>query len=76
VNRIGRQKRKENIEGGLNMSKFTKLQTSRLFILPSEGAIFLGVKDDDIEKAIEDSVKLSLEIINNQKIDLIDMKGE
>lgn len=74
--RIGRQKRKENIEGGLNMSKFTKLQTSKLYILPSEGAAFLGVKDDDIEKAIEDSVKLSLEIINNQEIDLIDMKGE
>lgn len=76
VKKIGKQKEKENIEGGLNMNKFTKLQTSKLFISPNEGALYLGVKPDNIEKAIEDSIKLSLAIIDNKEKDIIEMKGE
>jgi len=74
--KIDKQRKKENIEGGLKMSKFTALQTAKLFIVPSEGAHFLGVKSDDIEKAINDSVLLSLAILENKEKDIVDMKGE
>jgi hypothetical protein len=52
------------------------MMATNLFIDPSEGALSLGVKEDDIEKAIGDSVKLSLDIINKSSSNIIDMKGE
>lgn len=74
--KIKRDFKKRGIEGGLDMVRFAKVQSSRLFIEPSEGAIALGVKEDDIEKAIADSVKLSLNIINKLETEIVDMKGE
>ncbi|MDY0101163.1 MAG: nucleoside-diphosphate sugar epimerase, partial [Bacilli bacterium] len=60
----------------LNIVRFAKMMATNLFIDPSEGALSLGVKEDDIEKAIGDSVKLSLDIINKSSSNIIDMKGE
>ncbi len=57
------------------MSKFVKLQTSNQFIMPDEGAINLGVKPDDVKKAITDSIKLSLEVIKDNN-DYLDMKTD
>lgn len=73
--RIYKKKLKQNIQMGLNMEKFVDLQTKNLFIHPKEASIFLGVKADDIEKAIIESVKLSLVALENKE-DLIDMSGK
>jgi len=62
-------------EGGLELVHYTKVQTSELFIDKSLGCELLGVKPDDIEAAIGDSVKLSLDVIN-QKVQVVGMKGE
>ena len=45
------------------------------FIDKSLGCEPLGVQPDDIDKAIGDSVKLSLEILEN-KIETVGMKAE
>ena len=66
---------KANLEPGLHPVKFTSLQCSDQFIDKSLACDFLGVQDDDIEAAIAESVKLSMEIIN-KNLEVIDMKGE
>jgi hypothetical protein len=73
---IDRMRARHNIEGGLNMAKFTQMHTTNLFINKEEGAEFLGVKPDDIEARIGDSVSLCLDIIDNKVNDVVDMKGE
>jgi nucleoside-diphosphate-sugar epimerase len=73
---IDHMRARHNIEGGLNMRKFTQMQTTNLFINKEEGADFLGVKPDDIDARIGDSVKLCLDIIDNKVNDVVDMKGE
>lgn len=64
-----------NIEPGLNMIEFVKLQCANQFIDKSLGSIPLGVKEDDIDAAIGESVKLCIDIIDN-KLETVDMKGE
>ncbi|MDD3207431.1 MAG: NAD(P)-dependent oxidoreductase [Bacilli bacterium] len=73
---IKKENKKKNIEGGLDMVKFAKLQTANLFIEPKEGAIQLGVTEDDIDGAIGESVKLCLDILDKKTVDLVDMKGK
>jgi hypothetical protein len=51
------------------------MQTSELFIDKSLGCEPLGVTPDDIDKAIGESVALSMEVIE-KKAKVIDMKGE
>ncbi|MDK2981702.1 MAG: hypothetical protein PWQ55_2049 [Chloroflexota bacterium] len=70
-----KERQARNIEGGLNLRKFTPLQTARLFIDKSLGSELLGVQPDDIEQAIGESVKMSLDILNKQ-VEAIGMKGE
>lgn len=70
---MDRKRRKKNLEGGLKLSKYAKLQTTNLFIKKEEAASYLGVTADDITSAIKDSVKLSLEIINNKEKEVIEM---
>lgn len=72
---IKKKQQKVGIEGGINMAKFASLQCSNQFIDKSLGCDILKVKEDDIEKAIGDSIKLSMEVYDN-KIDAITMKGE
>ncbi|NLN80098.1 MAG: NAD(P)-dependent oxidoreductase [Erysipelotrichia bacterium] len=74
--KMRKEDKKKGIESGLNIVRFAKMMATNLFIDPSEGALSLGVKEDDIEKAIGDSVKLSLDIINKSSSNIIDMKGE
>lgn len=62
-------------EGGLNMTKFTDIQCAELFIDKSLGCDLLGVEPDDIDAAIGDSIKLSMDILDG-KTQTIDMKGE
>jgi len=73
---INKTRKKEGLEGGLDMVKFTKLQTANLFIQPEEGALELGVRDDNIDDAIGESVKLSLDILDQKATDVVEMKGQ
>ena len=72
---INKAHKKKGTEGGLDMVKFTKLQTANLFIEPEEGALRLGVSEDDIDAAIGESVRLSLDILEAKTTDIVDMKG-
>lgn len=65
----------EGMEGGLHMVKFADLQCSNQFIDKKLGCEPLGVKPDDIDAAIGDSIKLCLDILDG-KSDVISMKGE
>lgn len=73
--KIAKRQKDEGVDPGLNMVKFADMQCANLFIDKNEGAEFLGVTGDDIDAAIGDSVKLSLDVINH-KIDAVEMKGE
>lgn len=70
-----KQFKKKGIEPGLNMIKFKTLQCSNLFIDKALGCDLLGVKDDNIEKAIADSAMLSKEVALN-KVQVVAMKAE
>lgn len=72
---IMRKYKKRGIEPGLNMVKFKTLQCSNLFIEKEQGCEVLGVKNDNIIKAITDSAMLSKEVALNE-VKVIDMKSE
>ena len=73
---LRRQQKKEGIDGGLHMVKFTKLQCSNLFIDKKLGCEPLGVQPDDIDAAIGDSIKLCVDILDNKAKNIVAMKGE
>ena len=73
--KIMKDQKKQNIEGGLDMVKFTALQCSNQFIDKSLGCDLLGVQPDDIDTAIGDSIRLCVEIMD-KKTDVVGMKGE
>ena len=58
------------------MVKFADLQCSNQFIDKSLGSEILGVTEDDIDAAIGESVKLSMDILDKKVKDVVDMKGE
>lgn len=66
---------KKGIEPGLEPVEFIKLQTSETFIDKAVIRDELGVKEDDIEGAIGDSVKLCMDVIDH-KVDAQVMKAE
>lgn len=70
-----KEQKKNNIEGGLHMVKFTDLQCANLFIDKALGCDKLGVEPDDIDAAIGDSIRLCMDVIN-KKTDVLGMKGE
>ncbi len=71
---VMRKQKRQGVEGGLNLVKFTKLQCSEQFIDKSLGCDFLGVTHDDIDAAIGESVRLCVDILDNKK-DVVEMKG-
>lgn len=73
--KIMKEQKEKNLEGGLHMVKFTALQCSNLFINKSLGCDLLGVQPDNIDKAIGDSIKLCVDVLEN-KVKTLDMKGE
>ncbi len=62
-------------EPGLEMVKFADLQCAELFIDKSLGCELLGVMPDDIDKAIGESIRLSVDILDG-KAKAIGMKAE
>lgn len=73
--KLMKQQKAHNIEGGLNMVKFTGLQCAELFIDKSLGCDPLGVEPDDIDRAIGDSIRLCVDILDH-KVQALGMKGE
>jgi len=76
AHKIMKQKKKEGLDSGLNLVKFTKVQTSNLFIDKNEGSLFLGVQPDDIEAAIGQSIQLSMDVVDHKVDNIVDMKKE
>ena len=72
---IMKSQRKKGQEGGLQLVKYTALQCRELFIDPSLGCLPLGVEPDDIEAAIGESARLSLDVIRG-RVRTVGMKGE
>ena len=70
-----KEQKQHNIQGGLNMVKFTDIMCSNLFINKSESCEFLGVTDDDIDAAIGDLILLCRDVIE-KKTAVLGMKGE
>lgn len=70
-----KQLEKKGFQGGLDLVKFAPAMASRMFIDKSLASERLGVTDDDIVRAITDSVKLSLDAIRGRS-QLIDMKAD
>lgn len=75
MKKIVQEQKEKNIDGGLQMVEFTKLMTTNLFIDKKNIVEKFGVQDDDIERAIGESVKLCLQIMEG-KAEAIGMKGE
>jgi nucleoside-diphosphate-sugar epimerase len=63
-------------EGGLYMPKFADLQGADTFIDKSLGCVPLGVEDDDIEAAIGESIRMSMDVVDGRVKNVIGMKGE
>ncbi len=76
VKQVHKKQQAKGIEGGLDMTHFCDIQCSEIFIDKSEGCIPLGVTDDNIDKAIGESIGLSVEILDGKKKNLVEMKGE
>ena len=68
-----RKYKKQGIQSGFDLTKLAKIMTRKAYIDNTYIKTILKVKDDNLEKAIADSVRLSLEILNNQK-EVIEMK--
>ena len=63
-------------EGGIYMPKFADLQSAKTFIDKSLACVPLGVQDDDIEAAIGDSIRLSVDVLAGKVKNVVTMKGE
>ena len=75
LKKIMKEQQKAGHEPGLNMVKFADMQCAELFIDKSLGCEPLGVKPDDIDAAIGESIKLCLDVLDG-KTKTLDMKGE
>jgi len=65
----------EGTEGGIRLSKFSDIQGAQTYIDRSLACDPLGVQDDDIEKAIGESIRLAVNVLDG-KIKAVGMKGE
>ena len=73
--RGGEGKSEGETEGGICLSKFSDIQGAETYIDRSLACDPLGVQDDDIEKAIGDSIRLAVDVLDG-KVKLVGMKGE
>ena len=68
--------RKPGAEGGLYMPKFPDIQCAETFIDKSLGCVPLGVEEDDIDAAIGESIRLSMDVLDGKAKNVVYMKGE
>ena len=63
-------------EGGLYMPKFAVVQASETFIDKSLSCVPLGVEEDDIDAAIGESIRMSMDVLDGKVKNVIGMRGE
>jgi hypothetical protein len=76
IKSVEKKLRKPGAEGGLYMPKFSDIQAADTFIDKSLGCVPLGVEEDDIEKAIGDSIRLAIDVLDGKIENVVAMKGE
>jgi dihydroflavonol-4-reductase len=74
MRRIYREKLAQGLEPGLNLVEYVRLMTAQTFIDRTMVEHELGVQADDLDRAIGESVRLSLAILQN-KATTIDMQS-
>ena len=62
-------------EGGICLSRFSDIQSAQTYIDKSLACEPLGVQEDDIEKAIGESIRLAVDVLDG-KVKAVGMKGE
>jgi dihydroflavonol-4-reductase len=75
VRQIAKKLKARGIESGLDMIRYTEMQSAELFIDKSLGCEPLGVQPDDIDAAIGDSIRLCVDIMD-RNVQTLNMKGE
>ncbi len=55
---------KRGLQGGLELVSFTDVMYRNCYIDKQKGAVSVGVTEDNLEQAIHDSIKLSLDILD------------
>ena len=68
--------REPGAEGGLYMPKFPDLQCAETFIDKTLGCVPLGVTEDNIDAAIGESIRLSMDVLDGKLKSVVGMKGE
>jgi nucleoside-diphosphate-sugar epimerase/ferredoxin len=63
-------------EGGINLSRFSDIQSADCFIDKNQACVPLGVQEDDIEKAIGESIRLSVDVLDGKVKNIVGMRGE
>jgi nucleoside-diphosphate-sugar epimerase len=53
-------------EGGIYMPKFSDIQCAETFIDKSLGCVPLGVEEDNIDAAIEDSIRMAVDVLDGK----------
>ena len=66
----------EGNEGGIYLPKFSDIQGAETYIDRTLGCDLLGVEDDDIEREIGESIRLSADVLDGKVKNIIGMKGE
>ena len=69
------QKKRQGLEGGLDLPRFARAMSREMFIKPEEGALSLGMTPDDIDAAIAQSARASADALDG-KARLVGMQGE
>ena len=63
-------------ESGIYLPKFSDIQSADTYIDRLHGCNELGVEDDNIEKAIGESIRLAVDVLDGNVKNVIGMKGE
>jgi nucleoside-diphosphate-sugar epimerase len=63
-------------EGGICLSKFSSIQSAECYLDKALACVPLGVEDDDIEKAIGESIRLSVDVLDGKVKNVVRMEGK
>ncbi len=66
LRRIARKTAARGVEPGMDLPRLADLMSRRAYIDPGEGAEPLGVQPDDIEAAIAESIRLSMDVLDGR----------
>jgi nucleoside-diphosphate-sugar epimerase len=63
-------------EGGICLSKFSSIQSAECYIDKTLACVPLGVEDADIEKAIGESIRLSVDVLDGKVKNVVMMEAK